>query len=160
MLRLLGWLLVLGVTSAAAVWWLGRGSRLRRREAGEARAAAHAFARQRDELTDRTLAAARQTGKPRGLAWEEVCLMDGEPLLAADAATGDLYALAAVEVSFSAVEEGGMEEVEAVGDVRAATAVLVWRDGQWRSDGRVVFNHTPDEALARYATSLRPVAID
>ncbi|HYO25559.1 MAG TPA: hypothetical protein VEQ85_11500, partial [Lacipirellulaceae bacterium] len=70
---------------------------------------------------------------------------------------GELYALVGVTVSFEAVAGGGMEEVEAVGNLRAATAVFVHRGGRWTTDGRVVFNLSPEAALAHYQESLELV---
>ena len=45
-------------------------------------------------------------------------------LLARDRANGELVGLAGVTIGFEAVDGGGMEEVEAVGNLRAATAIL------------------------------------
>jgi hypothetical protein len=51
-----------------------------------------------------------------------------------------------------------MEEVEAVGNLRAGTAIFVWRGGEWQTDGRAVFNLEPAETLAKYAESLVEIA--
>lgn len=99
------------------------------------------------------LAAANATGKPRGLRWIAASL-NGAPLFAVDRANGELYALVAATISFEAIEGGGMEEVEAVGNLRDATAVFVHRDGQWATDGRAVFNLNPAGALDHYRESL------
>ena len=79
-------------------------------------------------------------------------------LLARDRATGQLVALVGVTISFSAIEGGGMEDVEAVGNLRAATAVFNWNGRQWTTDGRAVFNLEPREVLDRYKDSLDPVS--
>jgi hypothetical protein len=113
------------------------------------------FADERRELSTRFRDAAEATGKPRGLRWKAVEL-DGAPLFAMDAA-GNLYALTGATISFEAIEGGGMEEVEAVGNLRSATAVFVHRDGAWTTDGRVIFNLEPSEALARFEGTLRQV---
>ena len=60
-------------------------------------------------------------------------------------------------ISFEAIEGGGMEEVEAVGNLRAATAVFTWKNGQWTTQGRAVFNLEPREVLERYRDSLDPL---
>ncbi len=73
---------------------------------------------------------------------------------AGDAKTAELFALAPVTISFAAIPGGGMEEVEAVGNLRAGTAIFVWRGGEWQTDGRAVFNLEPAETLAKYAESL------
>jgi len=114
------------------------------------------FLQQRPTLAANLLEAATRTGKPRGLSWER-CELGDDHLFAVDRATGDLYALAGATVSFAAIPGGGMEDVEAVGNLRYATAMFVHRDGRWDSDGQVVFNLEPAQALERFAESLAPV---
>ena len=77
--------------------------------------------------------------------------------LARDRANGELVGLVGATISFEAVEGGGMEEVEAVGNLRAATAVLTWKHGQWTTQGRAVFNLEPREVLDRYRENLVPI---
>ncbi|NDH94520.1 MAG: hypothetical protein EBZ13_08325, partial [Planctomycetia bacterium] len=60
-----------------------------------------------------------------------------------------LKALVAIEVSFEAIEGGGMEEVEAVSNIRAATAEFLHDGSRWHTDGRVFFNLAP-RGLVRY----------
>ncbi|MEO1497214.1 MAG: hypothetical protein AAFV43_08700 [Planctomycetota bacterium] len=156
---LLLWLaypLILIAVAAAVWWWVRRGAALDRRSGREAAAARDDFARNLPMLADRFLGVASRSGKPRGLRWVG-CQPQAPPtLFARDAKTGELYALHAVEIRFEAVEGGDMEEVEAVGNVRAATAVFVWRGGRWDTDGRVVFNLDPAETLQRFAATLTP----
>ena len=114
------------------------------------------FSGQQAELAQRFLEAAARSGKPRGLRWTG-CELQGAPLFAVDAATGELVALVAATVSFAAIEGGGMEEVEAVGNLRSATATFVYRRHAWTTDGRVIFNLEPAEALAKFAGALRAV---
>ncbi len=142
-LKLCG-LLAIGVLG---FWWIGRGVWRSRRAASEAATARQAFLADRHALEKRLLDAASQTDKPaeilRKRLWKRPVLLPSEPLLARDVATGELYALAAVEISF---EEGKK--------VRQATAVFIWRDGLWTSEGRVVFDLEPQETLKRYSGSL------
>ena len=145
---------------AAVLFLLVTAIMLRRRR----RASAHSrnqcaieeFDAHRAALEAEFLAAAAATGKPRGLRWT-ACRLAGSPLFAVDRATGELVAFVAVTVSFEAIEGGGMEDVEAVGNLRAATAVFVHRRGAWTTDGRVVFNLEPTEALARFNDTLAPL---
>jgi hypothetical protein len=83
------------------------------------------------------------------------CLLIGEPVFAREPATGRLQALVAMEVRFEAVEGGGMEEVEAVGNVRAATAVFRYDEDHWTTDGRTVFNLDPAQTIGHFR--LEPV---
>ena len=72
--------------------------------------------------------------------------------------TGGLKALVAIEVSFEAVEGGGMEHVEAVSNVRAATAEFLYDGSRWRTDGRVYFNLAPTATVKYLAADLELVA--
>jgi hypothetical protein len=62
-----------------------------------------------------------------------------------------------VTIRFEAIPGGGMEEVEAVGNLRAATAVFNWDGRRWSTQGRAVFNLEPREVLERYRDSLDPI---
>ena len=114
------------------------------------------FHAQREYLEARFVELAGATGKPRGLAWEE-CDFDDDVAYARDRHTDALSALVAVTVRFSAIEGGGMEDVEAVDNLRAATAVFHWRNGRWATEGRVLFNMNPSEAIHYYKADLEMV---
>jgi hypothetical protein len=51
-----------------------------------------------------------------------------------------------------------MEEVEAVGNVRAATAEFVHDGSRWQTDGRVFFNLAPTATVKYLASDLEMVA--
>jgi hypothetical protein len=148
------WLAVLAIAVVALIAWvLSRPARNRRRTA---RALAQ-FEQRRGEYQRQFLTAASATGKPRGLAWKKCDLQPGL-VLARDRGNGELIALVGVTISFEAIEGGGMEEVEAVGNLRAATAVFHWNGRDWTTQGRAVFNLEPREALERYGASLEPIS--
>ena len=69
----------------------------------------------------------------------------------ATAATGS------VTVSFAAIEGGSMEGVEAVGNLRNATAVFTFARGHWTTAGKAVFNLNPDETLAHFTNQYERV---
>jgi len=71
-----------------------------------------------------------------------------------------LKALVAIEVSFEAVEGGGMEEVapETVARVRAATAEFFHDGARWQTAGRVYFNLAPTATVKYLASDLEMVA--
>jgi len=146
-------LLVLALVFLGAVLW--RRWSARWHEAQRERAIRE-FDEHRDELAAKFLPAAAAGGKPRGLWWRS-CEFSGSPLFAVGDNGRTLYALVAVTISFEAIEGGGMEEVEAVGNLRSATAVFVHRDGAWTTDGRVIFNLEPAEALRRFEGTLRAI---
>ncbi|MGI9428030.1 MAG: hypothetical protein ACR2NM_05190 [Bythopirellula sp.] len=114
------------------------------------------FADRREQLQSDFLQAAAATGKPRGLRWKQCELHEGQHF-ATDRANGELYALVGATISFAAIPGGGMEDVEAVSNLRCATAIFVHRAGHWTTDGRVAFNLEPDQALERYHESLQPL---
>ncbi len=126
-----------------------------RRRMDEERAAAE-FARHRPKLQEDFRAAANVTGKPRGLRWKS-CEFQNLLQLARDRANGELIGLTGVTVAFEAVVGGDMEEVEAVGNLRAATAILTWTGHDWTTAGRAVFNLEPREVLERYHESLTAI---
>jgi hypothetical protein len=153
-LKLLFWSIVVFIAALAWLAWATLRPAAYRRRIANARAD---FDKRRNAYCQQFLAAASATGKPRGLAWKQ-CDFQDKMLLARDRATGQLVALVGATISFSAIEGGGMEEVEAVGNLRAATAVFNWNGRQWTTDGRAVFNLEPREVLDRYKDSLDPVA--
>jgi hypothetical protein len=107
------------------------------------------FRQERSSLQDQFFATAARSGRPRGLRWVE-CVFLGEPVFAHERATGRLQALVEVEIGFEAIEGGGMEEVEAVSNIRAATAVFRRDQDGWTTDGRTVFNLSPQQTIAHF----------
>jgi hypothetical protein len=148
------WLLAFVVLVVAwLLWALARPTLFARRVAR----ALKEFARQRQRLEHEFVTAAAATGKPRGLIWKECGFQPGV-LLARDRANGEFVGLVGVTISFEAIQGGGMEDVEAVGNLRAATAVFNWNGRQWTTQGRAVFNLEPHEVLERYRESLDPIS--
>ena len=108
------------------------------------------FHRQREPLEAKFIERAASSGKPRGLRWLDV--------YARDRRSHRLKALVAIEVSFEAVAGGGMEEVEAVSRVRAATAEFLHDGNRWGTEGRVYFNLAPSAAVKYLSSDLELVA--
>lgn len=99
---------------------------------------------------------AGQRGIPRGLRWVD-CDFDNDVQFARDRSTGQLRALVATTIRFEAIEGGGMEDVEAVGNLRAATAVFFLEGKKWSTNGRALFNLNPVEAIQHYRHELEMV---
>lgn len=114
------------------------------------------FHQRREWLEARFLTLATQSGKPRGLSWAN-CEFDNGVVFARDRQTGQMRALVAVTISFEAIEGGGMEDVEAVGNLRAATVVFRLEGNQWQTEGRPFFNVSPAETIKRYDHQLELV---
>jgi hypothetical protein len=154
MLRIVFWVsLFLFLCIAWLAWALLRPMLFARR----VERARREFANDRVSLESEFFAKAAASSKPRGLAWKSCAFQDGM-LLARDRANGELVALVGVTIGFEAIEGGGMEDVEAVGNLRAATAIFTWAGADWTTAGRAVFNLEPREVLERYRENLDPVA--
>ena len=130
---------------------------LRRRPAPEVEtsleAARDRFHIRREMLEAKFMTLAAASGKPRGLTWMD-CDFDNRVAFARDRHTRQLRALVAVTIRFEAVEGGDMEDNPNVGNLRAATAVFRFDEGQWMTDGRAIFNLNPQEAIKYYQHEL------
>ncbi|MEZ6072720.1 MAG: hypothetical protein R3C10_21270 [Pirellulales bacterium] len=63
----------------------------------------------------------------------------------------------AITIAFEAIEGGGMEEVEAVDDLKAASALFIFHRGDWHTEGRVIFNLDPREAVRHFGEEIELV---
>jgi hypothetical protein len=157
----LGWI-ALGVAAlvaigAVAAYLLWRPYRAVRQEKFLARARRE-FHLRREQLEAKFLQRAGESGKPRGLRWAD-CDFENDVTYARDKRSGRLSAFVGVTISFEAIEGGGMEDVEAVGNLRAATAVFNFdEERQWYTEGRAIFNLNPAEAIQYYQANLELVA--
>lgn len=124
--------------------------------AREARRAVELFRLRREQLEAKFFDLAGRSGKPRGLRWKE-CDWQPEVAFARDARSGLLTAFVAVQIRFEAIAGGDMEDVEAVGDIRDASAVFHYRRGRWGTGGRALFNMSPRDAVSRLAGQYVPV---
>ncbi|HVA46500.1 MAG TPA: hypothetical protein VNH11_09010 [Pirellulales bacterium] len=115
------------------------------------------FHRCRERLEAKFFQLAAASGKPRGLRWSS-CDFEDDVSYARDRRSGELCAFVAVTIGFEAVEGGGMEHVEAVGSLRAATAEFRLRGVRWETEGRTIFNLNPTEAIDYYRDNLEIVA--
>lgn len=148
LLVILGVVLVVAAIGAAIWWWGPSLLRSMRSAAVEAREkqAKDDFRKGREKLEAQFFAAAGKRGIPRGLAWVR-CDFADDYVFAREKTTRELLALVLVTIGFEAIEGGGMEEVEAVSRLRAATALFRFRDGAWSTDGRALMNLEPREAI-------------
>jgi hypothetical protein len=116
------------------------------------------FHLRREQLEAKFLDCASDSGKPRGLRWVD-CDFENDVTYARDKRSGQLSAFVGVTISFEAIQGGGMEEVEAVSNLRAATAVFSFdEERQWYTEGRAIFNLNPAEAIRYYQANLELVA--
>lgn len=144
------WLLGIGIGVVAGIlafrlwkplrarWWVNTFEKARKQ-----------FHLERERLEARFFEMAGKSGKPRGLVWAD-CDFEDDVAYARDRRSGELVSLVGVTIRFTAVEGGPMEEVEAVHNLRAATAVFHYQRGKWQTFGRALFNLNPTEAIAHY----------
>lgn len=111
------------------------------------------FFRRREWFEARFLTMASNSGKPRGLEWVN-CEFDNAVSFARDKNTGELRALVGVTIRFEATIGGDMEDVEAVSNLRDATAVFRLEEGAWVTDGRAIFNLNPIETIRHFGHEL------
>ena len=114
------------------------------------------FHQRREWLEADFLTIASRSGRPRGLSWKD-CEFEDTVAFARDKNSGQLTALVGVTISFEAIEGGGMEDVEAVGNLRAASAVFRFEGKEWSTDGRALFNLNPTEAIRHFRHELETV---
>ncbi|MEX2139629.1 MAG: hypothetical protein WD894_10230 [Pirellulales bacterium] len=157
----LGWialsLAALVAIVAIAAYLLWRPYRTVRQEKSLARARRE-FHLRREQLEAKFLQRAGESGKPRGLRWTD-CDFENDVTYARDKRSGQLSAFVGVTISFEAIQGGGMEDVEAVSNLRAATAVFSFDEKrQWYTEGRAIFNLNPTEAIQYYQANLELVA--
>jgi len=143
--------LVIAVAGMLVYWAVATFNRRRRQEWERLRTvrAREDFRRQREHLEARFVRLAGASGKPRGLEWANVDFEDGVQY-ARDRHSGQLRALVGITIAFEAIEGGDMEDVEAVSNLRAATAVFHLDNDAWDTLGRAIFNLDPLEAIRHF----------
>jgi len=147
-----GFLGIVAISLLVVARPLWRRYRQTRREAHRQQAR-RSFLEQREHLEAKFVDLADANSSPRGLRWSECEFSDGVSF-ALDRVSGELTALVGITVSFEAIEGGGMEEVEAVGNLRAATAVFHHTPNGWTSRGRAIMNLEPDQAIEHFREKL------
>jgi len=114
------------------------------------------FLLQRERIEPLFLPAASATGKPRGLRWKD-CQFDSAIQFARERQSRQLIVLVGVTISFEAIPGSDMEGVEAVANLRNASAIFFFHQGQWLTAGKAVFNLNPDEAIAHFGDRYEPL---
>ena len=148
----IGWIIV-GVLSLIMAAMIAKKPLRKAMHEAQLSEARRLFHLQRERLEAKFVQIAENSGKPRGLRWTN-CEFDNDVSYARDRKSARLTAMVACTISFEAIEGGGMEEVEAVGNLRAATAVFTFEQNRWGTDGRAIFNLNPAEAIAYYNKAL------
>jgi hypothetical protein len=134
-------------------------SLLRRWQCRRLQQALRQFRLERESLEARFFDLAAASGKPRGLRWVH-CDWQRTATFGRDVRTRLLTAFVSVEIHFEAVEGGDMEDVEAVGTIRDASAVFHYDHGHWGTGGKALFNMNPGEAIQRLEGQFTPVPVE
>ena len=90
-----------------------------------------------------------QSGKPKGLTWKS-CKFDEATIWVIEKQSANLHALLSTVIHFDAIPGGPMEDVEAVGNARIATAIFFYNGENWDTRGDILFNLDPHEVLTRH----------
>lgn len=114
------------------------------------------FNEDRSELQALFFQLASASGKPRGLMWTRTDWKE-DTAFARDLQTGLLTAFVGVEISFTAIPGGEMEDVEAVSQIRNASAVFHYQKGRWGTGGKALFNLSPNDAVERLTGQFAPI---
>ena len=146
---------VIAVAVAVAIAWKPVAARLRTREV---KLAIGLFRLQREQLEAKFFDMASMQGKPRGLRWLD-CDWQNSVTFARDVNTKMLTAFVAVNITFEALEGSDMEEVEAVGTIREASAVFHYNRKRWGTGGRPLFNMNPEDAVVRLQGQFEAVSV-
>jgi hypothetical protein len=151
-----GWILsglAIAIVVFVALGWRPISTVLREIRTERARELFHL---QRERLEAKFMDIAGKSGKPRGLRWLDADWEDSVRFVR-DRQSGDLAALVGITVSFEAIPGGGMEDNPNVSNLRDATAVFNYASGRWITEGRALFNLSPDSAIDRYHDQYEPV---
>jgi hypothetical protein len=143
------------VIAAALLWLMWRPFRRLGSDIQAARAQ-ELFLLQRERIEPLFLPAASATGKPRGLRWKD-CQFDSAIQFARERQSRQLIALIGVTISFEAIPGSDMEGVEAVSNLRNASAIFFFHQGHWLTAGKAVFNLNPDEAITHFGDRYEPL---
>jgi hypothetical protein len=145
------------VLAAFAAWmWFSLRRVMPQSRVTEAR---RAFHRQRERLEAKFVRIGSSPAKPDTPRWAD-CEFEDDVTFAKNRATGELTALVGVTIEIEDLADWASRSGDAVGHLRAATAVFRFQRDHWETDGRAIFNLTPAEALRRYQRDLEVVGLE
>jgi hypothetical protein len=145
------------VVALAAAWmWFSLRRVMPQSRVVEAR---RAFHRQRERLEGKFVQIGSSPAKPDTPRWAD-CEFEDDITFAKNRTTGELTALVGVTIEIEDIADWAARSGEAVGHLRAATAVFRFQRDHWETDGRAIFNLTPAEALRRYHRDLEVVILE
>ncbi len=151
----LWWILAAVAGLSVAILLIWRSMRIARREARFA-VTRRDFHAQRERLEAKFVQLASVHAKPRGPHWAD-CDFDDDVAYVRDRRTGQLQAFVGVTVAIENFDDASTRAGEAIGNLRAGTAVFRFDRDHWETDGRAILNLTPTEAIRLYRRDLEMV---
>lgn len=114
------------------------------------------FHTQRERLEAKFVQLAAARGKPDAHRWLD-CTFADDVAYVRNRTTGQLSAFVAMTIANEEVDDLPHGSADAVGNLQAGTAVFRFDRDHWVTDGRVILNLSPDEAIRYYHADLEIV---
>ena len=148
------WVGVVGGALAAFLlwWWLPSRNRTCGPRFAQVRREFHL---QRERLEAKFVQLGMIPAKPDAPRWTG-CDFDDDVAYARNRTTGELTAFVGVTIEIDDADDSCGAK-DAVGNLRAATAIFRFDRDHWETEGRALFNLTPVEAIRYYRRELEPL---
>lgn len=114
------------------------------------------FHKQREWLEVRFISLAGAHGKPETPRWSN-CEFDDAVSYVRHRTTGELSAFVAVTVALEGISQTTTSTTDLMSNLQAGTAVFRFDKQHWVTDGRVILNLSPNEAIRFYQNDLEVV---
>ena len=115
------------------------------------------FHKQREWLEVKFITLAGSQTKPDAPRWSN-CEFDDAVSYVRQRATGELKAFVAVTVALEGISHLSMSTTDLMSNLQAGTAVFRFEKERWVTDGQVILNFSPNEAIRFYQSDLEMVA--
>jgi hypothetical protein len=149
------WILIACLLALGAMVALWRPFQVATREARFAKARRE-FHRQREWLEVRFITRANSPTRPDEARWSN-CEFDDAVSYVRHRTTGELSAFVAVTVASEGIGQMISSTSDLMSNLQAGTAVFRFEKDHWVTDGRVILNLSPNEAIRFYQNDLEMV---
>lgn len=150
------WVIAIGLVIIAIVTiFLWRPLRVATREARFSQAK-KGFHKQREWLEAKFLQLAASNAKSDSPRWAD-CDFDDAVAYVRHRTTGELSAFVAITLAVEEGHQASASTTDLIGNLRAGTAVFRFVKDHWETDGRVILNLSPNEAIRFYQSDLEVV---
>jgi hypothetical protein len=149
------WIPIACTLAVAAILLLWRPMQMAARESRFTKARKE-FHRQREWLEVRFIAQAGSPSRPDEARWSN-CEFDDAVSYVRHRTTGELSAFVAVTVALEGIGQMSSSTTDLMSNLQAGTAVFRFDKERWLTDGRVILNLSPNEAIRFYQNDLEMV---